>query len=64
MNIQVVEQAAASTSTGRSGRNSPFGQPQTAPAAALGSGFVWDKQGDIVTNNHVVNGASSISVTF
>ena len=24
-----------------------------------GSGFVWDKQGDIVTNNHVVAGASS-----
>ncbi len=32
--------------------------------AALGSGFVWDKQGNIVTNNHVVDGASRISVTF
>jgi len=31
---------------------------------ALGSGFVWDAQGDIVTNNHVVEGATSIDVTF
>jgi 2-alkenal reductase len=31
---------------------------------ALGSGFVWDTEGDIVTNNHVIDGASSITVTF
>lgn len=30
----------------------------------LGSGFVWDKEGHIVTNNHVVNGAEKIEVTF
>ncbi len=29
-----------------------------------GSGFVWDSQGDIVTNNHVIDGATSIDVTF
>jgi serine protease Do len=29
-----------------------------------GSGFVWDKLGHIVTNNHVVNGADKIEVTF
>ena len=29
-----------------------------------GSGLVWDNQGHIVTNNHVVDNASSISVTF
>lgn len=33
-------------------------------SSALGSGFVWDKNGDIVTNNHVVDGASKIQVTF
>ena len=32
--------------------------------SALGSGFVWDTQGDIVTNNHVIDGASSMTVTF
>ena len=29
-----------------------------------GSGFVWDKEGHIVTNNHVVAGAETILVTF
>ena len=62
VNIQVIEQAV----TAPSGRRNPLGNaPQSqAPASALGSGFVWDKQGDIVTNNHVVNGASRITVTF
>jgi 2-alkenal reductase len=31
---------------------------------SLGSGFVWDTEGHIVTNNHVVEGASRITVTF
>src|SRR5947209_12676470 len=31
---------------------------------ALGSGFVWSSDGIIVTNNHVVEGASRISVIF
>jgi S1-C subfamily serine protease len=31
---------------------------------AQGSGFVFDNKGDIVTNNHVVDGATSIDVTF
>ncbi|MCW4032465.1 MAG: trypsin-like peptidase domain-containing protein [Candidatus Bathyarchaeota archaeon] len=29
-----------------------------------GSGFVYDKKGHIITNNHVVEGADSIEVTF
>lgn len=29
-----------------------------------GSGFVYDSQGHIVTNNHVVNGATNVTVTF
>ena len=37
-------------------------EPQTQQA--LGSGFVWDTLGHIVTNNHVVEGAEKISVTF
>ena len=40
----------------------PFGVPDTQ--RALGSGFVIDKAGHIVTNYHVVHGASSIFVSF
>ena len=37
----------------------------SAPVAqAEGSGFVWDAQGDIVTNDHVVRGATQLQVTF
>ena len=35
-----------------------------AAQRAQGSGFVYDRTGHIVTNQHVVAGASSISVTF
>jgi serine protease Do len=31
---------------------------------AIGSGFVFDTQGHIVTNNHVIYGGSNITVTF
>ncbi|HST24476.1 MAG TPA: trypsin-like peptidase domain-containing protein [Gaiellaceae bacterium] len=41
---------------------SPFGQSGTSEAQ--GSGFVYDSQGDIVTDQHVVAGASSISIRF
>ncbi|HEX4206465.1 MAG TPA: trypsin-like peptidase domain-containing protein [Ktedonobacteraceae bacterium] len=36
----------------------------TAQGAALGSGVIIDKQGYIVTNNHVVNGAQSVDVVL
>jgi putative serine protease PepD len=39
-----------------------FGQGQAQQAQ--GSGFVYDTQGDIVTDQHVVAGASAISVKF
>ena len=39
--------------------------PQSQPfQEALGSGFVWDQQGYIVTNNHVAEGADKIEITF
>jgi len=40
----------------------PFGTTQTQ--RALGSGFVIDKAGHIVTNYHVVRGANTIQVSF
>jgi serine protease Do len=38
--------------------------PQQHEARALGSGFVIDPAGYIVTNNHVIEGADEIQVTF
>jgi S1-C subfamily serine protease len=38
--------------------------PDMPYAQGEGSGFVWDNQGYIVTNNHVVDGATKVSVTF
>src|SRR6266516_882312 len=42
----------------------PFGPPQQQTEQALGSGFVIDKAGHIVTNEHVVAGAKSVRVSF
>ena len=36
----------------------------TAVPQGEGSGFVWDKQGHIVTNDHVVSGADKLQVVF
>ena len=41
----------------------PNSQSQIVPTAE-GSGFIWDTAGHIVTNNHVVEGATKITVTF
>jgi S1-C subfamily serine protease len=38
--------------------------PQAPNATALGSGFVYDKIGRIITNNHVVGDAKIVDVTF
>jgi S1-C subfamily serine protease len=42
----------------------PFGGPTTETQEALGSGFVLDKAGHIITNYHVVQGASRVEVSF
>ena len=38
--------------------------PPSSNATTLGSGFVYDKQGHIVTNGHVVGDAKVVDVTF
>ena len=42
-------------------QSSPTGEQQ---ASGQGSGFVFDAEGHIVTNHHVVDGAQSVSVRF
>ena len=39
-----------------------FGTPQKRKASALGSGFIIDSKGIVVTNNHVIKGAEDILV--
>jgi len=41
-----------------------FNRPTERKATALGSGFIIDKKGLVVTNNHVIQGAEDIVVTF
>ena len=40
-----------------------FSQPTERKATALGSGFIIDKKGIVVTNNHVIQGAEDILVS-
>jgi len=70
VNIRVVKKVAASSFAMSQLPGFPFfnlpqdQQPQEQYQRALGSGFVWDQNGHIVTNNHVVSGADKIEVTF
>jgi S1-C subfamily serine protease len=59
----VVVVTATSTTT-TANPFDPFGAPQKHQQQALGSGFVIDKSGHILTNAHVVLGASKVQVAF
>lgn len=63
--IGVFKEAAASTVFVTQTRTVTdfLGAEQEVPAGS-GSGFVWDDQGHVVTNFHVVQGAESLTVTF
>ncbi len=68
VNIQVSKTVASSAVQMPDFAN-PFGAPDSNQSpefkqSGLGSGFVWDSAGHIVTNNHVVDGADTIRVTF
>jgi len=43
---------------------SPFGAPEQGGGTATGSGFVIDDQGHVITNAHVVAGATDVRVTL
>jgi 2-alkenal reductase len=47
---------------GRSEGNELGGSGTDPAQAQTGTGFIWDKAGHIVTNNHVVKGATELSV--
>jgi serine protease Do len=64
VNITVLSPATASDFQNVPGLNTNPQSQTPQFSHALGSGFVWDSKGDIVTNNHVVEGASKIDVTF
>ena len=40
-----------------------FGEPQQRRTSALGSGFIIEEEGIVITNNHVIQGAEDIFVT-
>jgi S1-C subfamily serine protease len=52
------------TSTSATPDNPTVGPLEQAPQQALGSGFVIDKSGHIVTNYHVIEGANEVEVSF
>ncbi len=77
VNIQVTENVQVSNSTTKNpfgnipGFEFNFGSPSTPDQQestqvqqSLGSGFVWNEDGYIVTNNHVVADADKIQVKF
>ncbi len=58
-----ITSTAATSDTPTVVPGSPSG-PSLPPGQALGSGFVIDKAGHIVTNYHVIEGADQIEVSF
>jgi S1-C subfamily serine protease len=60
-NPGVVDITAHATTTTSNG---PFGLPRRAQTTDTGTGMVIDAKGDIVTADHVVAGATTITVTF
>ena len=65
--FQKVENSVVQITSTKSNPNQVIilnGVPSTGRSTALGSGFVYDNQGHIVTNYHVVNGVTKADVTF
>ncbi len=64
VNISVLTPATSNNLQSFPGFNNNSQGQTPQYSSALGSGFIWDTKGDIVTNNHVVDGATKIEVTF
>lgn len=66
--VSILAASSGGTPDGGQG-GSPFAPPQQSPqqsprSAAEGSGVVIDSDGHILTNEHVVSGADSVTITF
>src|SRR5436190_17745376 len=59
-----VVEITTTTSSSSGDSPFPFGGSGSGQSQAQGSGWVYDSNGDIVTNDHVVQGATKVSVTF
>ncbi len=68
VNLRVVKQASNTLQELPQIPGFPFNLPdnntQQPRQEALGSGFVWDTEGHIVTNNHVISDTDQVTVTF
>jgi S1-C subfamily serine protease len=62
--FQNVADAVVNVSNMRKGRTSMFDMDTSEVESGTGSGFVWDKNGYIVTNYHVVDGGDSFVIAF
>jgi S1-C subfamily serine protease len=65
--FQKVENSVVQITSSKANPNEVIilnGIPETGRSTALGSGFVYDNQGHIVTNYHVVTGGKKADVTF
>jgi 2-alkenal reductase len=62
VNIQVIQELEGNDGTGEF-PNIP-GLPDDFGERGEGSGFVWDDKGRIVTNQHVIEGAETVTVIF
>ncbi|NOJ44498.1 S1C family serine protease [Bradyrhizobium australiense] len=69
-NIELFERVSPSVVqvAARTGAANPLAEDEGgeagAGAAASGTGFVWDNDGHVVTNNHVVQNGSEVAVRF
>jgi 2-alkenal reductase len=68
LTIDIFQRAAPSVVqvVGRAAAAGPevFAEPEDGGGVQSGTGFVWDRAGHIVTNNHVVQGATELQVRF
>jgi S1-C subfamily serine protease len=65
-NIEVYEKVSPSVVhvTNLTERSSPFSLNVQRIPRGTGTGFVWDEDGHVVTNYHVVEGANAVQVTL